>query len=103
MSVPDLLDLELISEQERRWYKKRIHEGISGNEPRASPFLPREGSTATRNTISSLAMRACDLAQAKSGRVLIAQVHDAQKLVESGVLKGPIVRDQMRRHMLFGW
>jgi hypothetical protein len=47
--------------------------------------------------------QACDLAQAKSGRVLVAQVHDAQKLVEAGVLRGPIVRDQMRRHMVFGW
>jgi hypothetical protein len=47
--------------------------------------------------------QACDLAQAKSGRVLIAPVHDAQKLVDAGVLRGPIVRDQMRRHMVFGW
>jgi hypothetical protein len=47
--------------------------------------------------------QACDLGQAKSGRVLVAQVHDAQKLVEAGVLRGPIVRDQMRRHMVFGW
>jgi hypothetical protein len=47
--------------------------------------------------------QACDLAQAKSGRMLVAQVHDAQKLVELGVLKGTIVRDQMRRHLVFGW
>jgi hypothetical protein len=47
--------------------------------------------------------QACDLAQAKSGRVLVAQVHDAQKLVESGVFKGTVVRDQMRRHLVFGW
>lgn len=32
--------------------------------------------------------QACDLAQAKPGRVLVAQVHDAQNLVEKGVLKG---------------
>ena len=29
--------------------------------------------------------QACDLAQEKSGRVLVAQVHDAQKLVDDGV------------------
>jgi hypothetical protein len=47
--------------------------------------------------------QACDLAHAKSGRVLVAQVHDAQKLVEAGVLKGTVVRDQVRRHQVFGW
>ena len=47
--------------------------------------------------------QACDLAQAKSGRVLVAQVHDAQKLVEAGVLKGTAIRDQVRRHLVFGW
>jgi hypothetical protein len=47
--------------------------------------------------------QACDLAQAKSGRVLVAPVHDAQKLVEQGVLKGPTIRDQVRRHLVFGW
>ena len=47
--------------------------------------------------------QACDLAQAKSSRVLVARVHDAQKLVDDGVLKGPTVRDQMRRHLVFGW
>jgi len=47
--------------------------------------------------------QACDLAQAKSGRVLVAQVHDAQQLVESGILKGPLIRDHIRRHLVFGW
>ncbi len=47
--------------------------------------------------------QACDLAQAKVESVVVAQVHDAQKLVESGVLKGAVVRDQMRRHQVFGW
>ena len=47
--------------------------------------------------------QACDLAQAKSGRVLVAQVHDAQKLVDEGVLKGTAIRDQMRRHLVYGW
>jgi hypothetical protein len=47
--------------------------------------------------------QACDLVQANSGRVLVAQVHDAQKLVEAGVLKGTVVRDHIRRHLVFGW
>lgn len=47
--------------------------------------------------------QACDLAQAKSDTVLVAVVHDAQKLVEAGVLKRPLVRDQVRRHLVFGW
>jgi hypothetical protein len=47
--------------------------------------------------------QACDLAQTNSSRVLVAQVHDAQKLVEMGVLKGPAVRDHVRRHLVFGW
>ena len=33
----------------------------------------------------------------------MAQVHDAQTLVETGVLKGTVIRDQMRRHLVFGW
>jgi hypothetical protein len=47
--------------------------------------------------------QACDLAQAKADSVLVAPVHDAQKLVEAGVLKGTLVRDQVRRHLVFGW
>jgi hypothetical protein len=47
--------------------------------------------------------QACDLVQAKSGRVVVAPVHDAQKLVDQGVLKNATVRDQVRRHLVFGW
>src|SRR6266478_436425 len=47
--------------------------------------------------------QACDLAQAKADTVLVAPVHDAQKLVEEGVLKGTVVRDHVRRHLVFGW
>jgi hypothetical protein len=32
-----------------------------------------------------------------------AQVHDAQTLVAKGILKGATVRDQVRRHLVFGW
>ncbi len=47
--------------------------------------------------------QACDLARANDTSVLVAQVHDAQKLVADGVLKGPTIRDQMRRHLVYGW
>ena len=46
--------------------------------------------------------QACDLAQAKVDSVLVARVHDAQTLVEAGVLKGTVIRDHMRRHLQAG-
>ena len=47
--------------------------------------------------------QACDLAQPKTDLVLVAPVHGAQELVDEGLLKGTVVRDQMRRHLVFGW
>lgn len=47
--------------------------------------------------------QACDLAQAKSSKVLVALIHPAQSLVEAGVLKGQTIRDQVRRGLVFGW
>jgi hypothetical protein len=47
--------------------------------------------------------QACDLAQGKIQSVLVARVHDAQTLVDTGVLKGTVIRDHMRRHLVFGW
>ncbi len=47
--------------------------------------------------------QACDLAQAKCTKVLIALLHPAQLLVERGVLKAPTVRDQVRRGLVYGW
>jgi hypothetical protein len=47
--------------------------------------------------------QACDLAQAKVESVLVARVHDAQTLVDTGVLKGTVIRDHLRRHLVFGW
>jgi hypothetical protein len=47
--------------------------------------------------------QACDLVQSKSARVLVAQVHEAKSLVEQGLLKSATVRDQVRRHQVFGW
>lgn len=47
--------------------------------------------------------QACDLAQAKADLVLVAPVHNAQGMVDAGVLKGTLIRDQVRRHLVFGW
>lgn len=47
--------------------------------------------------------QACDLAQAKASRVLVALVHTARLLVESGVVKAALVRDQVRRGLVYGW
>ena len=47
--------------------------------------------------------QACDLVQMKSNVVLVAQIIEAQALVDRGVLKGVTIRDQVRRHQVFGW
>jgi hypothetical protein len=47
--------------------------------------------------------QACDLAQAKTTHVLVAPVHKAQHLVDQGVMKAASVRDQIRRHLVYGW
>lgn len=47
--------------------------------------------------------QACDLAQAKVDRVLVARVHQAQQLADQGILKATTIRDQVRRHQVFGW
>ncbi len=46
--------------------------------------------------------QACDLAQGKSTRALVATVQTAQYLVESGLMKGATVRDQVRRGQVYG-
>jgi hypothetical protein len=47
--------------------------------------------------------QACDLAQAKATRVLVAVVHRVQHLVEQGVLQSKLIRDQIRTHRVYGW
>ncbi len=42
--------------------------------------------------------QACDLAQSKSGRVVVAIVHSAEELVSQGVLKVKAIIDQVRLH-----
>jgi hypothetical protein len=47
--------------------------------------------------------QACDLAHTKTNKVLVAVVHDAGALVQQGVLKAAVVRDQVRRGLVYGW
>jgi hypothetical protein len=47
--------------------------------------------------------QACDLAQEKVTRVLIAMVHSAEELVRQGVLSSSLIRDRVRRGLVYGW
>lgn len=47
--------------------------------------------------------QACDLAQDKTTRVVVAPVHEAAVLVAQNVLKAAAIRDQVRRGQVFGW
>ncbi len=47
--------------------------------------------------------QACDLANTKTTRVQVAVVYEAASLVDAGLLKGQMIRDQIRRHRVFGW
>jgi len=47
--------------------------------------------------------QSCNLAQGKADTVLVAAVHEAQQLVDQGVLKGSAIRDHVRPHLVFGW
>ncbi len=47
--------------------------------------------------------QACDLAQEKTTRVVVAPVYAAADLVANNILKAGIIRDQVRRGLVFGW
>jgi hypothetical protein len=47
--------------------------------------------------------QACDLAQDKTTRVVVAPVHEAAVLVAQNILKAAAIRDQVRRGQVFGW
>lgn len=47
--------------------------------------------------------QACDVAQTRADRVVVAVVVPAAQVVERGELKGPAIRDQVRRGQVFGW
>lgn len=47
--------------------------------------------------------QACDLAQTKANRVLVATVHEAKELVNRNILKEGTIRDHVRTHRVYGW
>jgi hypothetical protein len=47
--------------------------------------------------------QACDLVQTKTTRVVVAPVHAAADLVAQGILKASLIRDQVRRGLVYGW
>ncbi len=47
--------------------------------------------------------QACDLAQVKTTRVVVAPVYEAAELVAANILKAAAIRDQVRRGQVFGW
>ena len=47
--------------------------------------------------------QSCDIAQGKAARVVVAPVHQAEAVVKQGMLKAPLIRDQIRRGQVFGW
>jgi hypothetical protein len=67
-------------------------------------FEPAEGSDATawRSRVIVLT-HPCDLAHDKATRAVVALVHRAEDLVQRGLLKASVVRDQVRRGLVFGW
>ena len=61
---------------------------------------PESGSTNVRVVVLT---QACDLAQAKSTKVLVAMIQTAAFLADQGVLKPTMIRDQVRRGLVYGW
>lgn len=47
--------------------------------------------------------QACDLAQVKTTRVVVAPIHEGTQLVAKNILKAGTIRDQVRRGQVFGW
>ena len=47
--------------------------------------------------------QACDLANDKTVRAIVAVVHDAANLVQTGRVKEKFIRDNVRRGQVYGW
>ena len=72
------------------------------------PLLMREGLGENRQLVERplriiTLTQACDLAQAKTSRVVVAVIHESQRLVDDGVLKPAMIREQIRTHRVYGW
>jgi hypothetical protein len=60
-------------------------------------------SSATSNERVLVLTQSCDLANTKTSKVQVAVVHNTAWLVDERILKAQTVRDQVRRHRVFGW
>jgi hypothetical protein len=47
--------------------------------------------------------QACDLAETKTSRILVATIHVAGELVQAGAVKPAVVRNDIRRGRVYGW
>jgi hypothetical protein len=47
--------------------------------------------------------QACDLANEKTARAIVAVVHDAAQLVQTGRVKEKFIRDHVRKGQVYGW
>ena len=67
------------------------------------PLRARRRSRAARTFGWWYLNQACELAQTKATRVLVAVVHGVNHLVERGILPPKTIRDQVRTHRVHGW
>jgi hypothetical protein len=72
-------------------------------EPTSGPEIDLDARPGRWRIRAVVLTQACDLAQTKTERVLVASVHAADNLVAKRVLKAPLVRDQIRRGLVYGW
>jgi hypothetical protein len=63
-------------------------------------LVPRQVASSERVVVLT---QACDLVNTRASKVQVALVHEATRLVNAGILKGQTIRDQVRRHQVFGW
>jgi hypothetical protein len=70
-------------------------------EEATTPGNAPEASSARQRVI--VLTQACDMAQSKASRILVAVVQNAQQLVNRGILKSQLIRDQIRLHRVYGW
>jgi hypothetical protein len=47
--------------------------------------------------------QACDLANDKAARVVVAKIHTAADLVRTGRVKEKVIRDHVRKGQVYGW
>lgn len=71
--------------------------------PAAGADTARKPEPASTNVRVVVLTQACDLAQAKATRILVAVVHQIPHLVARGILASKLIRDQIRMHRVYGW